>query len=334
MSRKINAAIIGTGIGLKHLESIEGYRNSLVKIICEKDKKKIKFLKKKFPKKLITNNLEAIFKDKTINLITIASYDDTHYQYIMKCIRHNKNIIVEKPMCLSLSQLKKINASLKKNKKVKITSNLVLRVNDLFLKIKKSLNTNKIFYIEADYLWGRKYKLSGWRSSIKNYSITLGAAIHMIDLVMWLLQMRPRSVKAYASKKDTKNTTFKNNSFIIYILEFPGNIIVKISANLSGSFNHFHELKIFQKDKTFYHSIAGTYTFETNKKNLKKKIFLSKYPDKNNRKFLTRNFIDNLLGKSKIETISFKEQIDLMTVCFYADKSIKYKQKIKINYLK
>ena len=75
----------------------------------------------------------------------------------------------------------------------------------------------------------------------------MGAAIHMIDLVMWLLQMRPRSVKAYASKKDTKNTTFKNNSFIIYILEFPGNIIVKISANLSGSFNHFHELKNFSK---------------------------------------------------------------------------------------
>ena len=60
--------------------------------------------------------MEAIFKDKTINLITIASYDDTHYQYIMKCIRHNKNIIVEKPMCLSLGQLKKINASLKKKK--------------------------------------------------------------------------------------------------------------------------------------------------------------------------------------------------------------------------
>ena len=39
MSRKINAAIIGTGIGLKHLESIEGYRNSLVKMI----KKKLNF---------------------------------------------------------------------------------------------------------------------------------------------------------------------------------------------------------------------------------------------------------------------------------------------------
>ena len=35
----------------------------------------------------------------------------------------------------------------------------------------------------------------------------------------------------------------------------------------------------------------------------------------------------------KKEIISFKEQIDLMTVCFYADKSIKYSKKLKINYL-
>ena len=40
MIKKINAAIIGTGIGLKHLESIEGYKKSLVKIICETNKKK------------------------------------------------------------------------------------------------------------------------------------------------------------------------------------------------------------------------------------------------------------------------------------------------------
>ena len=38
---KINAAIIGMGIGQKHFEAIEGYRNSKVTIICEKDKKKI-----------------------------------------------------------------------------------------------------------------------------------------------------------------------------------------------------------------------------------------------------------------------------------------------------
>ena len=40
-------------------------------------------------------------------------------------------------MCLTLLQLKKINQLLKKNKKVKMISNLVLRTNSLFNFFKK-----------------------------------------------------------------------------------------------------------------------------------------------------------------------------------------------------
>ena len=43
---KIIAAIIGMGIGQKHLEAIESKKNSHVKIICETNKK-IDFFKKK-----------------------------------------------------------------------------------------------------------------------------------------------------------------------------------------------------------------------------------------------------------------------------------------------
>ncbi len=40
---KIIAAIIGMGIGQKHLDAIENYKKSKVKIICEKDKKKLNY---------------------------------------------------------------------------------------------------------------------------------------------------------------------------------------------------------------------------------------------------------------------------------------------------
>ena len=43
----IKAAIIGTGIGLKHFEAIHGYRSSKVIVIYEKDKRRNKILKKK-----------------------------------------------------------------------------------------------------------------------------------------------------------------------------------------------------------------------------------------------------------------------------------------------
>ena len=48
---KIKAAVIGMGIGEKHVEAIENYNLSKVLIICEKNKKKLKYLKKKYPKK-------------------------------------------------------------------------------------------------------------------------------------------------------------------------------------------------------------------------------------------------------------------------------------------
>ena len=184
-------------------------------------------------------------------------------------------------------------------------------------------------------MWGRRYKLFGWRSKTPNYSLTLGAGIHMIDLVMWLLNSKPVYVNTFGNNKATRNTNYKKDSLIIYIFEFPGNIMVKISANAAGIYEHFHKLKIFEKNKTIDHSFyrEGTILHEEKKKIKKKNIF-GDYPDKKNRKKLIRNYLDYILDKKTKLIINNREQLDLMTVCFYADKSLKQKKKIKIKYLK
>ena len=332
--KKIIAAVIGMGIGEKHLQAIHGYKNASVKVICEKNKNKIRILKKKYPKIKIIKEPEEIFKNQTINLVSIASYDDTHFDYVIKSIRSNKNIIIEKPMCLNLNQLKEINKKIKKNKKIKICSNLVLRVNNLFMSIRKKIDAKKIFYIEADYLWGRKYKLSGWRSKTQGYSITLGAGIHMFDLIMWFLNMKPKTVQAFASKKDNIDTGFKLNSLAIYILKFPKNILAKVTVNSTGAFKHFHEIKIFQKNKTFLNYVDGAKIYEYKNKNVIQKKLNGNYPDKNNRKKLIRNFLDHL-NDSKIKPImSYSDQVNLMNICFAADKSINTGKPEKIIYFK
>ena len=56
---------------------------------------------------------------------------------------------------------------------------------------------------------GQKKKLYGWRSNIKDYSITLGAGIHMIDLIMWLTNSKPISVYALGNNNATQGTKFK-----------------------------------------------------------------------------------------------------------------------------
>lgn len=326
---KIVAAIIGMGIGQKHLEAIENYKNSKVKVICEKNKQKIKKLKTKYPNKIVTSNENDIFFDKQVNLVSIASYDQFHYDQILKCFKHKKHMIIEKPLCLNSNQLKKIYFLSKKNKDIKITSNLVLRTNSLFKNFKKKISKKKIFYIEGDYIWGRKEKLFGWRSKIKEYSITLGAGIHIIDLINWLTGLKPISVYAVGNNKITKGTSFKKNSLITMIFNFPCNILVKVSANGAAIYNHYHEIKIFLENQTLVNSRMGSYVITKNKISKVK----ADYPDKKNRKKLIQNFINTINTKNTKPLISLKEQIDLMTICFAVDKSVKLNKKIKINYL-
>ncbi len=326
--RKINAAIIGFGIGKKHFEAIHNYKNTKVKIICEKNLKKLKSIKKKYPDIKITKDENEIFLDKRIDVVSIASFDNDHFYQILKSIKNKKNIIVEKPMCLNLKQLKKIKSMLKKTK-IKITSNLVLRVNDLFKNIKKNVKNDKIFYIEADYIWGRRKKLFGWRSKVKDYSLILGAGIHVIDLVMWILKKKPINVFAIGNKIITRNSVYKKNSMCLVVFEFPGNIIVKITANAVAVHKHFHEIKIFTDKKTINNTLHGSFIIKKN--DMIKNKFL--YPDKSNRKKLIQNFLDHLQDNRKKLIMSKNEQFDLMSVCLAAENAINTNKKIKINYI-
>ena len=268
---KILAGIIGLGIGEKHLEAIESLnKNYFVKVLCEKNKKKISYLKKKYPNKIITSNEDLIFEDKEINLVSICSYDDYHYSQIVKSIKNNKHFIIEKPFCLDEKELKHLHLLLKKNKQIKFTSNMVLRVNSLFSKIKRISQKEEIFYIEADYIWGRSHKLFEWRSKIKKYSLIHGAAIHMIDLICWMIKKKPIYVQTFGNNLATRKSKFKKNSLVLIILRFSNGLLVKITANGAAKFNHFHELRIFSKKKSILNYALGSYCFQDGKIKQKK----------------------------------------------------------------
>ena len=96
---KIVAAVIGMGIGEKHLKAIDGFLGSKVKIICERNKKKLKILRKKYPNKIVTSDENNIFLDKQINLVSLASYDNDHYDQILKCFKFKK-ILLLKNLCV------------------------------------------------------------------------------------------------------------------------------------------------------------------------------------------------------------------------------------------
>ena len=68
-------------------------------------------------KKIIANNADEIILSKDIDNIVIASPADTHKNYIIKSLLNNKNVFVEKPLCLSLKdalEIKKLSSEVNK----------------------------------------------------------------------------------------------------------------------------------------------------------------------------------------------------------------------------
>ena len=148
--KQLNCAVIGMGVGERHANFYKKFKGTRLKKIFEKDKILVKKLKKKFPLINFVKNENEIFKDPKIDLVSIASYDNYHYGQIFKAFKHNKHIFVEKPICLHLNELRKIWFYHKKNKKIKISSYLLLRVSPQFKKIMEIFFILKLTTIMED----------------------------------------------------------------------------------------------------------------------------------------------------------------------------------------
>lgn len=326
---KIKIGIIGLGVGERMLSSIYNSKYLKISKVCDLNENKLVKIKKRYKNIKITKFSKDIIEDKDIDLIYIASHDKYHYEQVVNCLLNKKKIFVEKPICQTLNQLKKIEKISLKNQ-LHIESNFVLNVNPLFNNLKKKIKKNKktLYSIEADYLWGRPKKLSGWRAKDNKYSLILGGAIHMIDLVCWLLDDYPNSVYCCGNNVALKNTSFKKNSFYQMILSFKNNLIVKISVNSSSNTDHFHDLRIFDKNYSFFHNPLGTYTYMNKKKT---KYIKGSYPDNKSKKNMFLTYIKDINLKSS-KYICNKKLFNVMKVCFKAIESSKSNKVIKIKY--
>ena len=332
----LKAGVIGMGIGEKHALAYHNHCNVNLKTICDFDDDKSQALNIKFPNVSIENKCQSILENEDINIVSIASYDNFHVSQIIKALENGKHVMSEKPLCLNRREMLQIYNIHQQNPESKISSNLVLRTNSRFKKLKKDINEGKfgdVYYLEGDYLWGRKSKLFEWRADMDYYSIILGAAIHMIDLVMWLLDSKPVSVQAIGNDIASKNTNLEFNSFAVVILKFENGTIAKLTGNGGCVHPHFHDLKIFGTKQTVISNLNEAYYLQSSKMNSQQVPITEPYPEKEAREKIIHSFVDSILDPSIKPIVSQQDVYDVMSVCFAAEEAMNTGKSIIIKYL-
>ena len=260
--KKINkekVVISGLGsIGAQHLSFIEKNKNLQLISVYDTDKNKYKNIKNK--ETLKSKTFSQLLNNK-VNHAIIASPDEDHCSQIIRCLKKEINIFCEKPLCNSSSELKAIYKEWKKNNNIKIKTNLLLRTADLYIWLKKKIQTGyfgKIYSIDAEYLYGRKEKITnGWRRYSKNYSGMRGGGVHMIDLMIWLIEELPTSVTSFGNKIALKKNNLKFDDYLKSVFNFKSGLIGQINANLACVHKHHHTMKIYGSKKTFIYDDKG-----------------------------------------------------------------------------
>lgn len=326
--KKYNIGIIGLGVGEQHLIGFLKNKKCNVKTICDFDRKKLKKIKKKYKNITTTINAEEVINDKNIDCVCVASFDQYHFSHCLNSLKKGKHIFVEKPLSLKINDLKKLE-SLSAKKKLIVNTNVIMRMFPRVNYIKRLCNNKsfgKIYYIEANYLYGRIKKIThGWRKYEPYYSVILGGGIHLIDMIDYLFGYKVKSIFSKGNNLISKRNNFNFNDNAVSIIQFSNNVIAKISSNFSCAHPHFHEIKIFGENKTVINNMNNITIWD--RKNLsKKKIIKIPYPGV--KKFgLIDDFISNV---SNLNYKNNKSVFKNMYITLIADLSMKQNKEIKL----
>ena len=83
IKKLLNAAVIGLGVGEKHINVYQSISRCRVTHLCDFNKKKLKEIEKKYPNCILTTLPEKILENSDIDVVSVASYDNSHYEQII-----------------------------------------------------------------------------------------------------------------------------------------------------------------------------------------------------------------------------------------------------------
>lgn len=151
-----------------------------------------------------TCETEEEFFNSDVDLITVTTPNNFHKEHCIKAMRHGKNVVSEKPACLSCEELEEIIAVSNETGKL-YTVHQNRRFDADYAIIKNIVASNmlgKHFYLNSRLYGNRGFANAGWKSIYEaGGGLLYDWGIHMIDQVLCLFENdRPVGVSAELQK--------------------------------------------------------------------------------------------------------------------------------------
>lgn len=191
MDKDIEIGIIGCGhIGKRHAAVIDDAKGAKLVGLCDVDVAKAEELAQAYEISTVYADYKELI-NSNLDLISICTPHFLHKPMTIEALEAGKDVIVEKPMALSVSDAEEMTRVAKQlNRKLYVIKqnrfNVPIRLAEDAIKNKK---LGKIFMVECNVMWNRHqayYDQSDWRGfKEKEGGALFTQASHFIDILVW-----------------------------------------------------------------------------------------------------------------------------------------------------
>jgi UDP-2-acetamido-3-amino-2,3-dideoxy-glucuronate N-acetyltransferase len=184
-----SVAVIGSGYWGKNLvRNFAGL--GALSAVCDSDGETLRMLGDQYPHcRMITSYAEAL-RDEAIHAVAIATPAETHGAMVREALLSGKDVLVEKPLCLSAEQGRELVDLARKCGRILMVGHL-LWYHPAVLKLHELVQTGELGRIQ--YIYSNRLNLGKIR---REENILWSFAPHDISVILGLLGETPQSVAA------------------------------------------------------------------------------------------------------------------------------------------
>lgn len=247
--RKLRCAVIGLGIGRRHVETLIGEGCEVV-ALCDTNPSRAKevvssFSLPTYPKLL--NSWQEVLEIDGLDLVVVATPDKSHFELNRQFLEAGISVFSEKPAATSLTEINSLKNILRNGDQVGFGCNFRLRNEPWVLNLKSridQLSFGELISARFTYWYGRRGKImSGWRGEDSEYSPILGGGIHVYDLALYLLgdSWTASSTKAL---KSTVCNPIHHYDFASSSITMETVAHVEVTTNFASYVDHMHGVEL------------------------------------------------------------------------------------------
>ena len=219
---KLKIAVIGLGYwGPNLLRNLSNIKSAEVVYACDLLEENLNKISKSYPSINLTKDFNIILKDKSVDVIVIATPLSTHYSLAKQALFFGKHVLLEKPMTKTSKEAKDL-IKLAKQKKKMLMIGYTFVYSEAVKKIKEEID-KKTF--------GKIYYYDSTRINLgllqKDINVIWDLACHDFSIINFLFNKNPLYVEASASRFVGKD----QEEVADLIITYENNIKVHISVS-------------------------------------------------------------------------------------------------------